>query len=192
MLAHAPNSQNQEVIIPLPTDTIFFQVLMQALQTLSTQLGAVADEFVENLHELARAIAATARPMSATSHTFTAHSSGTHPGSVRVPSTAILPFGGGKSDLYQWREVLQMYVDLEVFESTNERTRGERSVEDAEERLEKFRERLTERGYLDGRAMRMKQSREALEKFMRLNIFILDLKKVRTLLSVAEYMRRKA
>lgn len=129
---------------------------MQALQTLSTQLGAVGDEFIENLRALARAIAATARPMSATSHRFTAHSSGTHPATVRVPSTtSALMIGHAKSDLYQWREVLQIYVELEVFESRNERMRGERSVEDAEERLEKFRARLAARGYLQGRAMRM-------------------------------------
>lgn len=160
---------------------------MQALQTLSTQFGAVADDFIENLQELSRAIAATARPMSATSSSFTAHSSGTHPAMVRVstssPALALVPFKGsrGRSDLYQWREVLQMYVDMEVFESHHESTRGERTVEEAEERLGRFRAMLVERGYLEGRALRMKESREALEKFMRLNVFILDLKKVRLL-----------
>lgn len=71
-----------------------------------------------------------------------------------------------------------MYTDLEVFENHGERTRGERSVEDAEERLATFRKRLVERGYLSGRALTIKQSRGALDKFMQLNVFILDLKKV--------------
>ncbi len=75
-----------------------------------------------------------------------------------------------------------MYVDLEVFESHGERERGERSVEDVEERLEMFKKRLIERGYMDGTAMRLKESRDAVEKFVKLNVFILDLKKARVCL----------
>lgn len=155
---------------------------MQALQTLSTQLGAVSDEFIESLHELSRSIAATAKPMSSTSSSFVAHSSSAHPAMVSVPSGSLIPFAhkrDGKSDLYQWRDIFQLYVDMEVFESHSEKTRGERSVEDAEERLESFKQRLLESGYMDsGKTLRLKESREALEKFMRLNTFILDLKKV--------------
>ncbi|KAI0688629.1 hypothetical protein BC835DRAFT_1284270 [Cytidiella melzeri] len=169
-----------EVIIPLPSDTAFFRLLMQALQALSTQLGAVGDDFIRNLHELSRSIASTARPMSATSHTFTGYSPyGTNPAFVRVPPTRpIIPLlSGAKSDLYHWREIFQMYIDLEVFENHRERSRGERSVEDAEQRLETFKQRLAARGFVGGRTLRMKQSREAMEKFVRLNTFILDLKK---------------
>lgn len=121
---------------------------MQALQTLSTQLGVVADEFIENLRELSKSISATARPMSATSSSFSAHSHGTHPATVKVgaPKSIVSFLGGhGKSDLYQWREIFQVYMDMDVFENHGERTRGERSVEDAEERLEKFRGHLQER-----------------------------------------------
>lgn len=183
-------SSQKEVVIPLHSDTAFFQLLMEALQTLSTQLGAVADEFIENLHELSRTIASTARPMSATSHSFAGHSSISNPATVRVPSAhPIIPFTGGKSDLYQWREIFQMYVDLEVFESHGERERGERSVEDVEERLEMFRKRLVERGYMDGKAMRLKESRDAVEKFVKLNVFILDLKKVRVCLVQQHHTR---
>ena len=174
-------SSQREVVIPLHSDTAFFQLLMQALQTLSTQLGAVADEFIENLHDLSRSISSAARPISATSHhAFVGHSSITDPAAVRVPSTHhIIPFTGPKSDLYQWREIFQMYVDLEVFENHGERERGERSVEDAEQRLEMFKQRLIERGYMDGKAMRVRESRDAVDRFFRLNVFILDLKKVR-------------
>ena len=71
---------------------------------------------------LARAIAATARPMSAAApRGFTAHSRSTHPATVSVrapPPSALVPFvrGRARSDLYQWREVLALYVELEVFE----------------------------------------------------------------------------
>lgn len=79
-----------------------------------------------------------------------------------------------------------MYVDLEVFENHGERDRGERSVEDAEQRLETFKQRLIERGYMDGKAMRLKESRDAVDRFFRLNVFILDLKKVRVAAIVKE------
>jgi hypothetical protein len=154
---------------------------MEALQTLSTQLGAVADEFIESLHDLSRLIASTARPMSATSHSFHAHSAvETNPALVRVPAARnIVPLvgGGGKSDLYQWREIFQIYIELEVFENHGERMRGERTVEDSEQRLETFKQRLESRGYLGGKALKLRESQEAMAKFMQLNVFILNLKK---------------
>ena len=167
----------QEVVIPLASDTMFFEVLMQALQSLSTQLGAVSDEFLENLTTLSREIAATARPMSSTSSTFHPYSNTSNPATVHVHSNSLI-HRNTKSDLYSWREIFQLYVDTEVFESHSETTRGERSIEDAEERLELFKSRLGERGFTGGHGLKLKQSKQALQTFLELNAFVLDLKKV--------------
>ncbi|GJE87004.1 SPX domain-containing protein [Phanerochaete sordida] len=177
-VVHISTQSNQphEIIIPLASDTRFFEVLMQALQALGTQLGAVSDEFMENLSMLAKEVAATARPVSATSSSFQPHSKATNPALVTVQGPGLI-HRGSKSDLYQWREIFQLYVDTEVFESQGERTRGERSIEEAEARLELFKNRLSERGYSTGHALKLKQSAHALQTFLDLNAFILDLKK---------------
>ncbi|KIP08754.1 hypothetical protein PHLGIDRAFT_117001 [Phlebiopsis gigantea 11061_1 CR5-6] len=163
----------QEVVIPLVSDTAFFEALMQALQNLSTQMGAVSDEFMENLDSLSRMVAAAARPMSSTSSVFQPHSSGSNPSTVSVHTPTHLPLihRGTKTDLYSWREIFQLYLDTEVFESHSEKTRGERSVEEAEARLVLFKQRLDERGYEDGTALKLKQSKDALQAFLDLNSF---------------------
>jgi hypothetical protein len=65
-----------------------------------------------------------------------------------------------------------------VFESVNEQTRGERTIEETETRLKLFAERVTAKGLGDGRQLKLPQSRKALESFLQLNIFILNVKKV--------------
>jgi len=82
-----------------------------------------------------------------------------------------------KSDLYAWREIFQLYVESEVFESMSERDRGERDLAETERRLSNFAERVTNRGLGDSRTLKLKESREALEKFLQLNVLILNLKK---------------
>lgn len=80
--------------------------------------------------------------------------------------------------MYSWREIFQLYVEAEVFESVSEASRGEWSVEESEQRLKLFAERVTRRGLGDGRHLKMKHSRAALETFLELNLFILNIKKV--------------
>ena len=83
-----------------------------------------------------------------------------------------------QSDLYSWREIFQIYLEAEVFEAVGERTRGERTVEESEKRLQQFAERVTQNGLGDKRKFKLKQSIEALETFLSLNLFILNVKKV--------------
>ena len=73
-----------------------------------------------------------------------------------------------------------MYMDAEVFESVNESDRGERSVEEAEKRLMLFAEQVTKSGLGDGKKLRLQQSKQAMETFLELNLFILNIKKVRS------------
>lgn len=83
-----------------------------------------------------------------------------------------------QSDLYTWREIFQLYIEAEVFESMSEAHRGERTIEESEERLTQFAERVTTRGLGDRRKLKLSQSRAALETFLELNLFILNVKKV--------------
>lgn len=71
-----------------------------------------------------------------------------------------------------------MYIEAEVFESVHELDRGERTVEESENRLKLFAERITSRGLGDNRKLKSKRSREALETFLELNMFILNIKRV--------------
>lgn len=132
-----------------------------------------------NLAALSRTIAATARPMSSTTSNFHPYSNSTSPAAVTVTAPSII-HRGAKSDLYSWREIFQLYIDTEVFESHHEKTRGERSLEDTEARLELFKQRLAERGFESGHGLKLRESHQALQTFLDLNAFILDLKKVRS------------
>lgn len=115
--------------------------------------------------------------MSATS-TFRAHSAHhTNASVIDVQTPSHIPFSSHKSDLYAWREVFQLYMDAEIFESHAEASRGERPIEDAEARMSHFLSQLAERGLASGRRFTAKESRDALRTFLSLNAFILDLRK---------------
>ncbi|PPQ82687.1 hypothetical protein CVT25_009417 [Psilocybe cyanescens] len=167
----------REIIIPLIHDTEFFNLLSTKLGAISTHLASMHAEFSDSLEELARMIADAAHPASAAA-------------GFRPNSSVEMDAGGGvrvrirggdlKSDLYFWREIFQMYVEAEVFESVSEASRGERSVEESERRLRLFAQRATQQGLMGDaarRKLKLRQSREALERFLRMNLVILDIKK---------------
>jgi hypothetical protein len=163
----------KEFTIPLLSDTAFFQLLSTALQSLSTHLLNVHSEFIATLEVLARDISLSARPVSSSS-TVHPHSSSSHDASVSFSSSIFA--AGAKSDLYTWRELFQLYVEAEVFECVGEAHRGERTVEDSEAQLQTFVGRVTQRGL--AKKLKLTQSRTALQTFLELNIFILNIKKV--------------
>ncbi|TFK47375.1 hypothetical protein OE88DRAFT_1738671 [Heliocybe sulcata] len=168
----------REIVIPLNADRLFFDLLLSALHTFSEHLKDLEAKFLASLQELAQSITASARPLSST-HAFHPHSRGPDPGEISIPSVShAFKLGGFKSDLYTWREFFQLYVESEIFESTNERSRGERTIEDAEERLQAFTKRIEERGFQDKKRWRLKESREAFRMFIQLNRLLLDLKKL--------------
>ncbi|KAF8154620.1 hypothetical protein B0H34DRAFT_660898 [Crassisporium funariophilum] len=169
--ATASTTQEQEVVIPLIHDTQFYNMLATTLESVSAHLNTVHADFLGALKGLGRSISDAAGPASVVGG-FMPHSRvTTHAGSVRVKS------GDLKSDLYSWREIFQLYLEAEVFESVSETTRGERSVEESERRLKMFAERVSKRGLGDSRQFKMKQSGVALETFLGLNLFILNIKK---------------
>lgn len=66
-----------------------------------------------------------------------------------------------------------MYLEEEIFESVGERRRGERSIEESERRIKRFQERTREKR----RKLKLPGSKDALDVFMQMNFFILDLKR---------------
>lgn len=185
----------REIVIPLQSDTAFFQLLYTALQSLSAHLLVIRSNFTGNLEELSRTISHTARPVSSASRSFVPSSSLSDPQSIATPllspfSSSIVPGGRNKSDLYAWREIFQLYVESAVFEGMSERDRGERDILETEKRLATFAERVTGRGLSDSRQLKLRESRNALEKFLELNVLILNLKKVALILLYISYLIR--
>ncbi|KZP27710.1 hypothetical protein FIBSPDRAFT_917852 [Athelia psychrophila] len=168
--ALAYDEEAREVIIPLNSDMAFFQVLSKTLQSTSDQLITAQKKFTHTLEQLSRNVSLTARPISSTT-SFHPHSAVSNQLTIKATSFGF----GAKSDLYTWRELFQLYVDSEVFESVSEVHRGERTVEDSEARLQAFTERVTTRGL--AKKLKLRPSHAALEMFMDLNIFILNVKK---------------
>ena len=70
-----------------------------------------------------------------------------------------------------------MWVDAQIFESTTEKDRGERSVGDSELKLTKFAKKVIKQGMGDDHTLQRKESRNALERFLQINVLLLDLKK---------------
>jgi len=166
----------QELIIPLASDTAFFELLTNALESLSTHLNGVHAEFMSTLTSLSNSISQHARPLSA-SHEFHPYSQTSDPGTIAVSSASSFFRPGAKSDLYLWREFFQLYVEAEVFESVEERNRGERSIEEAEKRLLQFMDRVHESDIFHGSNLKRKDSQKDIDTFLHLTAFVLDLKK---------------
>ncbi|KAG6827122.1 hypothetical protein H0H92_013142 [Tricholoma furcatifolium] len=168
---HTQIRNMKELVIPLASDMLFFQNLSNTINGLSTHLDSVQHDFIDNLTALSRTIGDCARPTSSSTTGFQPHSIlSTKPWNVSNPSKI-------ESDLYAWREIFQLYVEAEVFEGVHEADRGEHSVEESENRLKLFAERVTSRGLGDDRKLKGKSSRDALETFLELNMFILNIKK---------------
>ncbi|KDQ52928.1 hypothetical protein JAAARDRAFT_39876 [Jaapia argillacea MUCL 33604] len=168
----------REVVIPLVSDSAFFRLLITTLQSLSTHLERIHSDFLHTLDDLSRTISHSARPTSSTGNFHAYSTLSSDPGTIRLSSLPLNPLSShNKSDLYTWREFFQFYVESEIFESYSERCRGERTAEEAESRLILFSERLKARGFTDKQKWKLKESRQALDSFLQLNSFILNLKK---------------
>jgi hypothetical protein len=85
----------------------------------------------------------------------------------------------GQSDLYKWRSIFRLYMEAQVFVSTSEHDRGERSVEDAEVRLFRFAHAVGE----DEFSFKLNDSRDGLKRFLELNVRLIEIKKVQLSLS---------
>ena len=176
--------RSREWIITLKSDTQFYEALQATLQSLHTHLLTTCVNFEQQLHALARDIASLAKPISSTK-SFQAYSGATSdPANVKVHAPRSHLITAHKSDLYKWREIFHLYVETEIFESHREASRGETTIEEAEQRLSLFMKRLREKGLLDGRRFHMKASQDVLGTFLQMNMFLLNVKKVCTLFGI--------
>ncbi|KAF5353887.1 hypothetical protein D9756_007262 [Leucocoprinus leucothites] len=167
----------REVIIPLVSDSQFFELLYTTLEHMSAHLKSVEGDFMATLKSLSTAISDTARPASSSHSVLGGSFQALSPlkdnaGVIHVRQSHL-----SKSDLYSWREIFQLYMEAEVFESMHEQDRGDRSVEESERRLQLFAKQVTQRGLAAQGKFKLKQSRRALETFLQLNVFILDIRK---------------
>ena len=175
----------RDFIIPLASDVIFFNLLTAALAQLSAFHIQQQEAFTQSVTDLCRSISSTIQPD--TSPTVVAVPLTPSPmddASLSIPqtSTALVKpkFGqkvASKKDLYAWREIFTLWIEHEIFESNAERDRGERSVEDAQARLQKFANEVVKRGLGDRRTLKGKKVRGAWDEFLRLNVLLLDIKR---------------
>lgn len=78
-----------------------------------------------------------------------------------------------RTDLYNWRDIFGLWIEAAVFEGLTEQDRGQRSTEDAKQRLIWFTDQVGRRKLAS--SMRFKESRTALETFISLNQSLLQL-----------------
>lgn len=176
VLSESDQDINQrEIIISVPSDIAFFELLCQALNSLSDLHDKQQKLFNEAVKRLCQLISSSIRPSSSSNPIK----------NLRLPTKRLdksqfsgpVPTEYSKSDLYAWREIFTLWIEAQIFESSSERNRGERSVEEAEARLKAFAAEVVKRGLGDRRTLRRKESREAWEEFLRLNMLLLDLKR---------------
>ena len=174
------SGDEREIIVSLPSDVAFFQVLCQAMVSLSELHTKQQELFNIAVKHLCSLVSSSIVPQ--TNHTIirSIHLPATkRKGEPDLYDSAHTPGASSyhKSDLYVWREIFTLWIEAQIFESSAERDRGERSVEQADKRLKAFASEVVKRGLGDRRTLRRKESREAWEEFLRLNVLLLDLKK---------------
>ncbi|WWC90391.1 uncharacterized protein L201_005325 [Kwoniella dendrophila CBS 6074] len=194
-------THERDFIIPLSSDLAFFHLLTSALTSLSTFHSKQQELFKQSVENVCGIISSTISPSSSSS----SYSPQVIPIPPVASSSSKTPFEGGnnsndndikvmsrynsgdsgkdkkiktsKKDLYIWREIFSLWIESEIFESNSERTRGERTLEDSEKRLKIFANEIIKRGLGDRRTLKGKKSRNAYEEFLKLNVWLLDLKR---------------
>jgi E3 ubiquitin-protein ligase BAH len=86
-------------------------------------------------------------------------------------SKVVTPFKATNTDLDRWRELFDIYLQAEVFFSTNELDHGSRNSITALKQLQWFQAEVTKRGL--SKAFKLSASRDAFEKFARINMTLL-------------------
>ena len=86
-------------------------------------------------------------------------------------SKLAIPVKSNKTDLDRWREVFNLYLQAGVFFSTNELDHGSRTSSVALKQLQWFQERVTRLEL--PKSFKLAKSREALDRFTRINLTLL-------------------
>lgn len=174
-LGQSPSER--EFIIPLQSDVRFFSVLTAALTSLSEFHAAQQQQFRADVAQLCKSISQSIMPGDGVIVLPT-------PLNAAPSDSTVVPYSyrpsPNQKDLYAWREIFSLWIESEIFESSSERDRGERSVDEAERRLQSFANEVVRRGLGDRRSIKGKRTRKAWEEFLRLNVLLLDLKRFQT------------
>lgn len=175
-----PTNASREIVVSIPSDVAFFTLLCQALNQLSALHTSQQAMFNTAVQRLCRLVSQSITPTSSKMNAFKrmpVPSVGKGKARADVLNDIPSPSSYSKSDLYAWRQIFTLWIEAQIFESTAERDRGERSVEQAEKRLKAFATEVVKRGLGDRRTLRRTESREAWDEFLRLNVLLLDLKR---------------
>lgn len=180
-LPMASEEQEREIVVSLPSDVAFFELLCQALISLSDLHAKQQKLFEQAVAHLCSLVSRCIAPQGNGNIIRHLHLPGGKKSkddkTIHDPNHIPGSSSYNKSDLYIWREIFSLWIEAQIFESTSERDRGERSVEQADKRLSAFAAEVVKRGLGDRRTLRRRESREAWEEFLRLNVLLLDLKR---------------
>ncbi|KAK4194444.1 SPX domain-containing protein [Triangularia verruculosa] len=133
--------------VPLDADARFFNIIQEDVNELDTLQDKERVAMIQSIHMIGNEIAQVARP--------------------RKP---IIDFS--RSDLYRWREILELYLSAEVFFSTNEVAGGARNSERARKQLVWFQDEVSKRQL--SKKFKIKSSAVAFQHFLSLNATLLQ------------------
>ncbi|KAK4229290.1 SPX domain-containing protein [Podospora fimiseda] len=145
-----PQTQKDEaewVDVPLDADVRFFTILQTDVSELDTLQDSERQTMTGEIHDIGVAVSQVARP-----------------------KKGVIDFS--KSDLYRWREILELYLAAEIFFSTNETGGGARNSEKARKQLVWFQEEVNKRDL--PQKFKIKSSAVAFQHFLALNATLLQ------------------
>lgn len=136
----AVSDEHVETIeIPLASDGEFFQILNKELSNLETLQKRERSRLTQQISKVGQEVSRLANKTTDKS----------------------------KGDLYAWREIFRLYIESEIFFSTNELDHGARDAATAQKNLEKFSMAV---GRQRSQLKLGRSGRQALEQFMLINI----------------------
>lgn len=137
------NSQVRGVEVPLKCDVEFFGLLQEDVTTLDALQAGEQKAMTQTITELSKDMTQLTSPSKFT-----------------------------KTDMYRWRELLDIYLQAQIFFSTREQDHGSRNSTVAARQLDWFQNEVTRRGLLQG--FRMPASVQAFGRFVTINITLLQ------------------
>ncbi|KAI9787747.1 MAG: hypothetical protein M1839_000279 [Geoglossum umbratile] len=137
------DSKQQVVEIPLTSDSEFFRLLKSEVSSLDTLQAREEALATEQVASLGKEVAR-----------------------VAAPSKAI-----AKTDIYRWREIIDLYSQASIFYSTNEADHGSRNSAVAQKQLQWFLAELEKRNLL--KQFKRRGSPAVLNQFVQMNMELL-------------------
>jgi E3 ubiquitin-protein ligase BAH len=138
-------SEVETVEIPLTSDSEFFQILRRELRSLDGLQHKEQQTISDDISRLAH----------------------------QLQDLKASKKKRSKQDIEQWRRLFELYAESEVFRSSHEADAGARDVEHAQKQLQLFTKSVQEQR-MKG-ALVSKESNEAMDRFLKINIDLLRL-----------------